>query len=175
MLRIPNTSLHGDSHRPSCLCLGYSQQVLKACLIFDLSLGAPDSDSRGRPSNPSGGPVYAPSRFLRRQAPILPCDGRKSCGGCFLSHWVRLFRRGPLRCGFVSGIRNILSEVTAIVGSVCYGVYINIGGSSGCRPFHILPLLLPLLPLHLLARLRHNTFSSGEICRGIFHPPARCR
>ena len=68
-----------------------------------------------------------------------------------------------------------IEEVTAIVGSARCEVSINIGGLSGCRPFRILPLLSPLFPLHLLVHLRHNTFSSGEIRRGIFHHLARCR
>ena len=58
-----DASLRGDSSRPSRLCLGYSQRVLEAGLVFDPLLGVPDSGTRGRPSNPSGGPVCAPLRF----------------------------------------------------------------------------------------------------------------
>ena len=76
-------SLRGDSSRPSCPCLGYPQRDLEAGLVFDPSPGVPYSDTRGRPSNPSGGPVYAPSRFLLRSAPVLPCRGWKSCGVSF--------------------------------------------------------------------------------------------
>jgi hypothetical protein len=77
---------------------------------FNLSLGAPDLGTQGRPSNPSGGPVYAPSRFLWWNAPILPCDGRKCCGGSLSCPLGAPFRRGPLRRDFVGGIRNVLSE-----------------------------------------------------------------
>jgi hypothetical protein len=36
-------SFRGDSSRPSCPCLGHPQQVFEAGLVFDLSLGIPDS------------------------------------------------------------------------------------------------------------------------------------
>ena len=107
--------------------------------------------------------------------------------GYFLVRWARLFRMEPLRCSSVGRIHNVLSEreirllggafigeVNAFVGSARWGVSINIEGSSGYYLFRILPLLSPLLPLHLLARLKHNTPSSREIRIVLLHLLTRC-
>jgi hypothetical protein len=67
-----------------------------------------------------------------------------------------------------------MGEVTAFIGSAHWGVSINIEGLTGCCLFCILPFHSPLLPLHLLARLKQNTPSSGVIRRAALQLPPRC-
>ena len=74
-------SLCGDSSRPSRPRLGYPQRVLGAGLVFEHSMGIPDSGTRDRLSNPFCGPVYDLSSFLSCQVRTLSYRGRKDRGG----------------------------------------------------------------------------------------------
>ena len=144
-----DASLRGDSYRPPCLCLGYSQRILEAGLIFDPPLGVPDPSTRGRPSNLSGGPVCTPLRFLWRCVPALPCSGRKSRDGSPFCLLGTPFQEGVVVALRHWGICNVLSqgvrrplggaftkEVTALAGSACWGwMSISIAGSLDCYPF----------------------------------------